>query len=161
MYSNVDHFILADQSSGHTRKRIDGCDITKINTCYGGAQSAITNSVVRSNDYGQSNIEGRHEFAINFEHSFPKLDKYSKNNGPYWMSKEIRLKTKEDVIDGTLKEKDNSKDNLLLELQQFLVPNKIYTKEFLKNIANENNISLKESTACCPWMGWIANEIIP
>ena len=56
------------------------------------------------------------------------------------MSKEEKLKTKDDGIDGTLKEKDKSKDALLFELQQFFVPNKIYTKEFLKNIANENNI---------------------
>ena len=36
MYPDFDHIILADQSSGHTRKRIGGCDITKMNTSYGG-----------------------------------------------------------------------------------------------------------------------------
>ena len=46
MYPDFDHIILADQSSGHTRKRIGGCDITKMNTGYGGVQPPITNSVV-------------------------------------------------------------------------------------------------------------------
>ena len=64
MYPNFDHHIVADQSSGHTRKRIGGCDITKMNTGYGGAQPAITNSVVCCEDYGSNNIEGRHDFAL-------------------------------------------------------------------------------------------------
>ena len=46
-----------------------------MNTGYGGTQPVITNLVVCSDDYGQSNIEGRHDFAVDFEHSFPKLDK--------------------------------------------------------------------------------------
>ena len=50
--------------------------------------------VVCSTDFGQSNIQGRHDFAVDFEHSFPKLDKCSKNDGPYWMSKEEKLKRK-------------------------------------------------------------------
>ena len=107
MYLNFDHFILADQSSGHTRKQISGCDNTKMNTGYWGAQPAITNLVVCSDDYGPSNIEGRHNFAVNFERSFLTLDVCTENDGPYWMSIGIgeQLKTKANIIDGTLKEK--------------------------------------------------------
>ena len=48
MYLNFDHFILVDQLFGQTRKQIGGCDVTKMNTGYGSAQPAITNSVVCS-----------------------------------------------------------------------------------------------------------------
>ena len=37
MHPDFDHFSLADQSFGHTRKQTGGCDITKMNTGYGGA----------------------------------------------------------------------------------------------------------------------------
>ena len=77
-------------------------------------EPAITDSVVCSADYGQSNIEGRHDFVVDYEHSFPKLDKYSENDGPYWMNKEEKVKTKADVVDGTMKEKDKSKDDFFI-----------------------------------------------
>ena len=61
-----------------------------------------------------------------------------------------------------MKEKDKkSINNLLLELQQFLVPSKVYKKEYLKNIANKNNISLKKEVPCCLQVGWTTNGIIP
>mmetsp|Transcript_48320 Transcript_48320/g.52232 ORF Transcript_48320/g.52232 Transcript_48320/m.52232 type:complete len:247 (-) Transcript_48320:203-943(-) len=85
-----------------------------------------------------NNIEGRHDFAVDFVHSFPQLDKCTENDGPYWMNKEEKLRTRADVVDGTMKEKDKSKDDLLSELQRFLAPNKIHTKDHLKNIAKEN-----------------------
>ena len=48
----------------------------------------LTEEILDKINKSRDGNEGRHDFAVDFEHSFPKLDKYSENDGPYWMNKE-------------------------------------------------------------------------
>ena len=76
LYPSFDHMFLADQSSGHTHKHHNGgCDITRINSGFGGKQAIVKYSTVCAGDYGQPySMEGRYDLNVDFKHWYPCLE---------------------------------------------------------------------------------------
>jgi hypothetical protein len=143
VFLNHDIVCLFDQSAGYTAKREEGLDATYMNVRFGGKRMMMQDSVLTQVDIGpfSSILKDGNNQAFDF----PCLSDCGPDDGPFWMTPEERLETKEDVEEAALETKRKTYKELRLELVEkgVLAPNKRPKESnLLKLIESRDDIEL-------------------
>ena len=100
IFPNFYFCFLFDRSSGHTKMRPDGLNPSNMNISYGGAVSNMRDTTV-------SEI-GKYNSVLNVgDTQICSFD--SSDVGPFWMTDEVKLKTKNDIVLSEIVSKNRTK----------------------------------------------------
>ena len=138
IFPMFDFVFLFDQSSGHTKMRPDGLNISNMNISFGGAVHQMSDtSVTEVGQYSSLLKVGDLQIL-----SFTDGD-----DGPFWMNDAERLETKDDVVTSEVITKQKTKTELLIELRQKGVDTTV--KRFLKTelitLASKHHIPISKT----------------
>ena len=115
LFPNHDFLCLFDQSSGHTFKRENGLDPTNMNLGFGGKNTTpMRSSELTKDEIGNHPGKLKHNDVQCFD--FPQKDDCSEEDGPFWMTKEERLETRDDKFAPDTETKEKTYKKLRLEL---------------------------------------------
>ena len=147
IFPHFDFCFLFDQSSGHTKMRPDGLNLSNMNISYGGAVCIMRDTTV-------SEI-GKYHSVLNVGDT-QKCSFESDDKGPFWMTDEQKLAAKNDIVLSERITKNRTKTELLIELRKIGIDTTV--KRFLKSelivLAIENNvpISISENVVIKGWV---------
>jgi hypothetical protein len=115
LFPNHDFLCLFDQSSGHTFKRENCLDPTNMNLGFVGKNtSPMRSSKVTKDEIGNHPGKLKHNDVQCFD--FPQKEDCSEEDGPFWMTKEERLETRDDKFAPDTETKEKTYKELRLEL---------------------------------------------
>eukprot|EP00978_Attheya_sp_CCMP212_P032127 scaffold123909_cov56-Attheya_sp.AAC.1 len=146
VFPKHDIVTLFDQSSGHTYKRENGLDATKMNLSYGGKNTTpMRPSELTINDIGPYPSILKGGMLQLFD--FPKAEDCSEDDGPFFLTKEERLATRHDKYEPPDTEtKPKTYKELRVELvEKNLLNNRQRPREpVLLDLAKANNIAVEK-----------------
>ena len=109
-----DYCFLFDHSNGHDRQRPDGLNVNKISKYYGGKQPSMRDSDIKNDSYlGPYNHPRKLRVG-----DVQKMTQSDNEEGPYYMSSEMRESKKFDKSDGKTREVDLTVDELIVSLRR-------------------------------------------
>jgi hypothetical protein len=134
---------LFDQSAGHTTKREEGLDATNTNVRFGGKTTPMRDSTLTKDKFGAFPLVLKAGDDQAFD--FPCLSDCGPDDGPFWMTQEEKLATREDAEEPALETKQKTYKEVQLKLveKRVLTPNKRPKESnLLKLIESRNDINL-------------------
>jgi hypothetical protein len=154
LFPGFDHLLLFDYSSGHSKKRVNGLDVTAMKKGYGGTQSRLRPAPI----YQEEGILGPfpRKLAVG---DIQRMVFQPTDEGPFWMSPEERHAKRFDSARPNTQETREKTKAVLYEdlkakgvnLPRFL--NKI-TKAALKELAQSHDVATTVTTAKID-EGWV------
>jgi hypothetical protein len=135
MYPNFKFVYLFDHSSGHSKTRPDGLNVSRMNKSYGGKQTAMRSTVIEREE-GFLGPFQRHLQVGDTQHlMFQPTD-----TGPFWMSEEKKEATRHDVVYGEPNKLQRNKSELIADLQGKSINTKGFNKKELVKLCEKNDI---------------------
>ena len=134
-----DYCFLFDHSNGHDRLREDGLNLNNINKYYGGNQPHMRDTIIADESFlGPYMHDKKLKVGDTQQMSFTNLEE-----GPYYMNTQVMNDTRYDKTDGTTKEVELTKDELIENLKTIGV-NAKGKKDHLVKLCQNNNLPLKK-----------------
>lgn len=112
LHPEFDFVFLFDHSCGHDRGRVDGLNVSEMNSGYGGTQRFMHPTKIEA----EKGYLGPYDRVLNVG-DMQQMVFQEGDDGPFWMSSEERETKKHSVL-GEPKTKDKTKDELLRELRE-------------------------------------------
>ena len=139
LHPTYDYIFLFDHSCGHDKQRPDGLSVNRMTKSFGGAQPAMRNYLLLSDEYLGS-YEHDKKLRAGEEQEFVYK---GGDDGPFWMSIAEREERRHDKTTDKIVKKKFNKSNLKEKLTAMgLVPNG--TREALQKLCIDNNIPISE-----------------
>jgi hypothetical protein len=148
IFPQFDLVFLFDQSSGHTKMRIDSLHIRNMNVSHGGSVGMMHDTIIREVGLHPRILQVGDKQVMHF---------IEDADGPFWMTPVERLETKHDQQLGTAKSRAKTKIELLKELRQsgYNTTKQRYLKEDLVALCGLRNIctTVEEQKVKEGWLG--------
>jgi hypothetical protein len=93
LYPQYDFLFLVDHSSGHDKQREDGLNVSRMTRNFGGAQRKMRDTQIKQ----EKGYLGPFPRILN-PGDIQSLVFKSTDDGPFWMSREEREKTRHDQV---------------------------------------------------------------
>jgi len=128
LYPQYDFLFLVDHSSGHDKQREDGLNVSRMTRNFGGAQRKMRDTQIKQ----EKGYLGPFPRILN-PGDIQSLVFKSTDDGPFWMSREEREKTRHDqVIQGQTRTRTLKKTEMKKLLEEKNIPARGTAKELAK-----------------------------
>ena len=108
IFPTFDFVFLFDQSSGHTKLRVDGLNANNMNVSYGGVINEMHNTEIKELGPFTAQLSIGDTQVMSF---------VDEDAGPFWMTPKERIRLREDEVVERFTTKEKNKSELLIALR--------------------------------------------
>jgi hypothetical protein len=144
LYPGHDFLFLFDQSSGHTKKREGGLDAISMNVSFGGKSLAMRESTLFEGCIGPHAGAEALKVGDVQQLAFPESELCTANAGPFWMTPQQRLASRDDRYEDDWQEQVKKAKELKKELVELgiITASQRLGQKKLGELATSNGILL-------------------